>query len=363
MNGAIGQWNPIPQAQPSGPRSSQDNGPGMRSGQNEANGPGQGFGLNEALGQNRGADRLEKSDQTAGKNFDVDGLVSNLWSFMQGRLEQAQVSGASDAEMDKLWQAAEKGLKQGFGQAREALQAMNRMNPGLNEKIDTAYEGLTAILDARDLTASAPVTEQADEAPATADNRRISLYQYQEQSFALNLKTTEGDRITIQVRNSQESGADYQRNQNSEALYWGRADNNAFQLEIQGDLNETERADLNALLKEVNELADEFYDGNMDLAWGKAQALNINGSSLASMDLRMRDVETKGVAAYQAAGGEQQLPRGLESLRQYARDMVSAQQKWMDSFNSRDALPQSIKNHPLNDGRLEAFTRSLLGGN
>jgi hypothetical protein len=120
---------------------------------------------------------------------------------------------------------------------------------------------------------------------------------------------------------------------------------------------------LNALLKEVNELADEFYDGNMDLAWGKAQALNINGSSLASMDLRMRDVETKGVAAYQAAGGEQQLPRGLESLRQYARDMVSAQQKWMDSFNSRDALPQSIKNHPLNDGRLEAFTRSLLGGN
>ena len=172
-----------------------------------------------------------------------------------------------------MWQAAEKGLKQGFGEARDVLQAMNKMNDGLEAKIDSAYQGLADILESRDLSAKAPVAETPDNESVATENRRISVYQYQEQSFSLNLKTLEGDSIRIQVRNTEEA-----------------------------------------------------------------------------------------VAAYQSASSEAQLPRGLESLRDYARDMLAAQQEWLDRFNSRDALPDTMKNHPLNDGRLEAFTRSLLGG-
>ncbi len=281
---------------------------------------------------------------------------------MQGRLAQAEASGASDAEMEKMWQAAEKGLKQGFGEAREVLQAMNKMDENLDAKIDSAFQGLTDILEARDVSAQAPVTESPEREATSSENRRISLYQYQEQSFSLNLKTVEGDSIRIQVRNTQEAGADFQRNGGGESLSWGRSSSNDFQLSIEGDLNDTERADLNALLADVNDLANEFYDGDMALAWEQAQALSIDGTSLASMDLRMREVEAKGVAAYQSANTDTQLPRGLESLRDYARDMMAAQQQWIDSFNRRGALPEVMKNHPLNDGRLEAFTRSLLGG-
>ncbi len=361
MNSAIGQWSPLPQSLPTQNRPSPEQGPSGRAG---FDGPGRGVGqgLATAPGQNRGVDRADQAAPAPGKAFDVDGLVKNLWSFMQGRLAQAEASGASEAEMEKMWRAAEKGLKQGFGEAREALQAMNKMNDDLDAKIDSAYQGLTDILESRDLSAKAPVTEAPEQEAVATENRRISLYQYQEQSFALNLKTVEGDSIRIQVRNTEEAGADFQRNQSGESLSWGRTNSNDFQLTIEGDLNETERADLNALLADVNELANEFYDGDMELAWEQAQALSIDGTSLASMDLRMREVEAKGVAAYQSANAESQLPRGLESLRDYARDMMAAQQQWIDSFNSRDALPEAMKNHPLNDGQLEAFTRSLLGG-
>lgn len=361
MNSAIGQWSPLPQSLPTQNRPSQEGNPSARAG---IDGPGRGVGqgLATAPGQSRGLERADQAAPAPGKAFDVDGLVKNLWSFMQGRLAQAEASGASEAEMEKMWQAAEKGLKQGFGEARDALQAMNKMNDGLDAKIDSAYQGLTDILESRDLSAKAPVTETPDEDTVATENRRISVYQYQEQSFSLNLKTLEGDSIRIQVRNTEEAGADFRRNQSGESLSWGRTNSNDFQLMIEGDLNETERADLNALLVDVNELANEFYDGDMALAWEQAQALSIDGTSLASMDLRMREVEAKGVAAYQSASSETQLPRGLESLRDYARDMLAAQQEWLDRFNSRDALPETMKNHPLNDGRLEAFTRSLLGG-
>jgi hypothetical protein len=364
MNNAIGSWNSLPQSLPSQSRQTLDSDPSARSGNTTLEGRGRGIGqgLATAPGQNRVVGGAEPADRAAGKNFDVDGLVANLWGFMQGRLAEAQASGASESEMDKMWQAAEKGLRQGFGQAREALEAMNKMNDGLESKIDAAYQGLTDILEARDLTAKAPVTEAPSGDNLATDNRRISLYQYREQTFELNLKTSEGDRIRIQVRNTDEAGADFQRNQSGESLSWGRTGSSDFKLQIQGDLNDTERADLNALLGQVNDLANEFYDGDMALAWEKAQALSIDGTSLASMDLRMRDVEAKGVAAYQSAGGEQQLPRGLEALRDYARDMVAAQQQWIDRFDSRDAFPEALKNNPMNDGRLEAFTRSLLGG-
>lgn len=361
MNSTIGQWSPLPPSMPPQNRPVQEGNPTERS---AVDGPGRGVGqgLDTAPGQNRGVEGADPGASASGSQFDVDGLVNNLWSFMQGRLARAEASGASEAEMEKMWQAAEKGLKQGFGEAREALEAMNKMNEGLGDRIDSAYQGLTDILASRDLSAKAPVTETPEQDAAVTDNRRISLYQYQEQSFALNLKTVEGDAIRVQVQNTGEAGADFQRDQNGESLSWGRAGSNDFQLSIEGDLNETERADLNALLADVNDLANEFYEGDMELAWEQAQALSIDGTSLASMDLRMREVEARGVAAYQSANAESQLPRGLESLRDYARDMMSAQQQWVDGFNSRDALPEAMKNHPLNDGQLEAFTRSLLGG-
>lgn len=318
------------------------------------------FALNNA---NRGAEKasVSESSETAkapgsAANFDVDALVNNLWGFMKGRISEAQANGASEKELDKLWQAAEKGLKQGFGEAKDVLKSMGKLSEPLGDKIDQAYGRLTDALEARDLSAMVGSREQDD----SSVGRKIDIYQYQERSFSLDLKTREGDSITIKVMNSQEASASQRSGEGWSSLQWGRTDMAGFDLMIEGDLNEQERADIEALLGQVNELANDFYSGNFDLAWEKAQALNIEGGSLLSMDLNLRSVEAKGVGVYEQMSGDKALPKGLSPLAQYAKDLVNAQNDWQERFDSSTGLLKALENHPMNNGQLGNMARALL---
>ncbi len=303
-----------------------------------------------------------KAGANAAKSFDVDALVENLWGFMKGRLAEAQAAGASENEMNKMWRAAEKGLEKGFNDAKDVLRSMGKMTEPLNERIDEAYNRLTETLENRDLSAPAPTTGTASEQAApTPASRSISLYQYQEQTFELDVTTLEGDKIRIRVQNQQESGAQSLKGEGWSSFQWGRQDSNAFSLQIEGHLSDAERADLDRLLGDVNTLANEFYDGDLNVAWQQAQALDIDGTSLASMDLSMREVEAKGAAVYQQAQpGHRTLPQGLNPLREYAQQLLAAQKDWQDSLGSRDGLPISLINHPRNEGVLGQFAQKLF---
>ncbi|MCH8532686.1 MAG: DUF5610 domain-containing protein [Saccharospirillum sp.] len=302
-----------------------------------------------------GTTETTKAPDSASK-FDVDALVNNLWGFMKGRIAEAQANGASEKELDKLWQAAEKGLKQGFGEAKDILKSMGKLSEPLGNKIDQAYGRLTDALEARDLNAMA----ESRDAKETVAGRKIDLYQYQERTFSLDLKTREGDTVTIKVMNSQEASASQRSGEGWSSLQWGRTDMAGFNVLIEGDLNEQERADIEALLGQVNELANDFYSGNYDVAWEKAQALNIEGTSLLSMDLNLRSVEAKGVGVYEQVSGDKALPKGLSPLAQYAKDLVEAQKDWQQRFDSSTGLLKALENHPLNKGQLGNMARALL---
>ncbi|PTY36506.1 hypothetical protein BGP77_04200 [Saccharospirillum sp. MSK14-1] len=299
------------------------------------------------------------STQSAASQFNVDELVDNLWSFMRGRLSQAKASGASEADMDKLWAAAEKGIKQGFGEARDVLESMGKLDNALEGKIDQAYGRLEEALANRDLNAE--VTHGNSTQISQSGSRSIGIYQYEQRTFSLDVTTAEGDKVTIHVDRRTEAAAEKTSGDGWSSLSWGKVESGQFDLSIEGDLNDQEKADLKALLQEVGDLADEFYDGDLGVAFEQAQALSISGTSLASLDLSMRSVQAKGVSAYQQAGGEgQSLPRGLEPLREYARELVDAQQRWMDSLNSERGLVEALSNHPRNDGQLSSFLDSLF---
>jgi len=302
------------------------------------------------------------SSQSAASKFNVDELVDNLWSFMRGRLSQAKASGASEAEMDKLWAAAEKGIKQGFGEARDVLESMGKLDGALKGKIDEAYGRLEDVLANRDVNAS--VSGEESTQVSRQANRNIGIYQYEQRTFSLDVTTAEGDKVTIHVDRRSEASAEKSSGDGWSSVSWGKVESGQFDLSIEGDLNDKEKADLTALLKEVGELADEFYDGDLGVAFEQAQALSIDGTSLASLDLSMRSVQAKGVSAYQQEGGEgQSLPRGLDPLREYARELVDAQQRWVDKLNSERGLVDALTNHPRNDGQLSTFLDSLFANN
>ena len=298
------------------------------------------------------------------ENFNVEALVEQIWGFASARIATAQANGATDAELDSLWQSAEKGVKQGFGEAKDYLDGMDALDDPLTLKINSAFGPIIDKLNARDLSTVAASAETPIAAPIRAEpaqQRGASRYQYQRQTFALNLTTEQGDQILIRSVAEQEARLEDQQFGRNSSTNWGSRQSNEFSLVIKGDLNEQEAADLDLLLAQVNELAAEFYDGDYDSAFKMAADLNIDGSSIKSLDLSMREVEQKAVSVYsQTADLPGRLPKGLEPLQQYAEKLMAAQLHWAEKFNAPEAFLQTLQNHPTNHGRLGQIAQLLL---
>lgn len=296
-------------------------------------------------------------------SFDVDALVKQIWSFTSGRLAQAEASGASDKQMNSMWQAAEKGVKTGFSEAKEALEDLGQLDDALKMKIDTAFGQIMDKLSERDLSNVSNVDSQpkSETLPAAMD-RRIGVAQYERQTFSLDLKTNQGDTILIRSVAENKSTLDDQRFGSTSSTRWTTASSNGFELIIKGDLNDQERADLDALLAQVNEVANEFYTGNYDTAFSMASDLSIDGSSLKTMDLNLTEVKSQAVGVYAAMADDRPtLPKGLNALKEYADKLVDAQTNWQKRFDSSDSFIEAMKNHPVNDGSLTQRMMSLLG--
>ena len=298
-------------------------------------------------------------------NFDVDALVSTIWDFARGRIAQAAADGADEDKLDSLWNAAEKGVRQGFGEAKEVLESLGELGDALEMKIDSAFGKILDRIEDQDLNppSASTVKESAPvEAPQKrAIDRAIKIDQYERQTFALNLTTQEGDKVLIRAINEEASSLDDQRFGQRSSTLWTTQQTSGYELIIQGDLNEKERSDLDALLADVNELAEEFYEGDYETAFEMATELSIDGTSLQTLDLSMKEVEQKSAAVYsEMAGQPAVLPKGLQPLRAYAEKLIAAQDNWQKAFEAPKAFIDALSNHPSNRGGLESVARNLL---
>lgn len=308
--------------------------------------------------------QCEKGSSRA-DNFDVEALVKQIWGFASSRIAQAQADGASEEDLESLWSAAERGVQQGFGEARDVLESLGELDEALEMKIDSAYGQIMDRLSERSLEPAQPA-QPVEESPVSSKseqplNRFIKLEQYERQTFALNLTTAEGDEILIRAVSSQSSSAEDLRFGTLSSTRWSNAQSDEYQLIIKGDLNEQETADLDALLGEVNELAAEFYEGDFETAFQMASELSIDGTSLRSLDLSMKEVEVKGAGVYaETAGQPSSLPKGLQPLRAYTEKLIAAQERWAERFDAPREFINMLSNHPSNRGSLEATARHLM---
>jgi len=307
-----------------------------------------------------------QSTQDANKqaeNFDVDALVKQIWNFASSRIAKAEADGASPDELDNMRNAAKKGVVSGFGDAKDILEGLGQLSEPLEMKIDSAFGQIMDKLDDKSLSLS-----NDDAAPAltvpnntAAINRTINLYQYERETFALNLTTAQGDKIQIRALNENSSQAQDSGFGRLSATNWGSSSSQGYSLLIKGDLNEQETADLDALLAEVNDLANEFYDGDYETAFAMAKDLNIDGTTLKTMDLSMQEVQQKGASVYsEMAGKPASLPRGLEPLKAYADKLMAAQEKWASKLNSAEDFLKTMSHHPLNHGAMADAAKLMM---
>lgn len=371
----------------------------------------------QQLSQKQNVTEAKEVEQTEAassraENFNVTELVDTLYSFTSSRVAEAKANGASDEQIASMWDDALGGIEKGFGEAKEILDGMDLLDEELEMKINSAYGQVVdkieqqkagedeladivsgAVVDEAVAAVDDSVEEVAVQAAAADDdgntptlnvNERLverlpelqmageqragrggrselSAGYYQSQTFSLDIKTLDGD--TIQIRSATEESRYFESSLRGRSLSsaWTTDSSSGYSLSIEGNLNEQELADLDALLASVNSLANEFYDGNLDTAFEMAASIGIDGSSLSSMNLSMREVEAYGTSMYESNSPRAStVPQGLEPLKDYAEKLIEQQQKWQERLDSREGLLNALMNHPRAKNDLADFAQQVL---
>jgi len=149
--------------------------------------------------------------------------------------------------------------------------------------------------------------------------------------FLLELTTKEGDKVTINFSHASATessiGATRDANGNAAMSYSvSRAESNNFQFSVEGDLNEEELQSIQKMIEEVGQIANDFFDGDVQEAFEKASEFELDRSQLSSMSLHMsRTEQYSAAAAYQQVQDSSQ-PPGLGRIGQMA-GLLNDQQK------------------------------------
>ena len=137
-------------------------------------------------------------------------------------------------------------------------------------------------------------------------------YSYSE-TMSLTLKTQEGDTVKVDFR---QLYAEYQAHKTE--MYAENSPNGVryfesteqmenthfeeqFGFSVEGDINDDELKAIFSVFEQVDELANNFFDGNIEKALQQAVEMEIDFSQLQSVDLNLQQTETYSETYQQAA--------------------------------------------------------------
>jgi hypothetical protein len=306
--------------------------------------------LGQALKDNLGVDLPpEKSVNETKSLFDVDAVINTVMEHIGKRIDQARANGASDDDLQSMFNAARSGVETGFTQAREQIDALNKLNEPLAERINSAEQGINDGIDKLEESAFNP---QAEIIKANTVEY-AKTYERTSNSFEFELTTQEGDVVKIQAMSNYESYQEALKAKgNGSELYASYSEQNnssGFNLLVEGDLNDEEMAAIESLMSQVNDLANEFYTGDLGTAFDMAMNLTSDADQIAefSLDLKQTQLNSyeygamKGDALGNAGKGYEtaKLPSGLaDPLANFAQGVKEAYEEANQFANSRSLL-------------------------
>lgn len=241
-----------------------------------------------------------KADQ-----FTPEKVSSRIADYVAMGMEIAKREGKSDAEIQSIYEASISGIEKGFREATEILENMNLLTDDLAATIDETLE--QTLNKVSDLLPAASTTPTAPSTSISAAARYESA-----ESFSLNVRTQDGDNVTIRFSNneSSESSLGYYNDgdgTSASSFSIDRSQSSNFQFSVSGDLDEGEIDALQELIQDINLIADDFFDGDVQSAFEQASEFQMDKSELSSMQLTLkRTEEYTAVSAYQQVQGYEQ---------------------------------------------------------
>lgn len=267
------------------------------------------------------------AEYSAFQPLTAEKVANNILGFIERRLQMDVADGASQEELQARLEAGLSGFKKGFAEASEKLEALSLLSPEIKTDIGQTYDLVIQGIDdlrAKFITAiEAPVTTSA--APESAAKKISTLpktpvaldvpdflpaakpasmvygnYEYASaREFSFSLTTKEGDKLTIKATASEglamEAGRTSQGSRTSGFYNASYSASQSMAWQVEGDLNEEELQAINDLLGRVNDLAGQFFSGNLDAAFEQAVSLGYDESQIGKFALNLTQVEIQQV--------------------------------------------------------------------
>lgn len=293
--------------------------------------------------------------------FSPEKVASVVLGFIEQRLHREAAAGADPARLQALMTQARDGVEKGFAEARKILDGMGVLQGKVAADIDDTYQRIQDGLG--DLGKRfAPAALEAANTRVAASSERFAAVA---QTFEMAVTTRDGDRLRISVAQASANWSQTRvaATSNSSAVALvassqsGSVQIGAWQVSVEGELDEQERAALDKLFAQVQDLADKFYAGDLTGAFDRAMALEMDGEQLASMSLRLTQSSVRQATdAYSAVAeqGGQAASAVNPSLIDYAKGLFAALRNVNDLLESgRNGLQELLKGGFALDPRLD----------
>lgn len=278
------------------------------------------------------------------EDFTPDKVAERILGFIEQRLQSESAAGADPAKLESLLSQARQGVEEGFAEARKILDGMGVLKGKVAEDIDATYEKLQKGFQGLEQSYGKQPQPTESGLAAAAYSERVAA---RAETFDLQVTTRDGDRLRISVaaasaswsQSSSVLAGDGRTTRAASYSQSGSLQIAGYQVQVEGELDAEERAALEDLFGQVRDLSDQFYAGDLAGAFDRAMQLDMDGTQLASMSLRLTQTTVRQATdAYSAVAqqGGQAASAINDSLVDYARGLL-------DALRSADAVTEDGK--------------------
>ncbi|MEX6502503.1 DUF5610 domain-containing protein [Pseudomonas zhanjiangensis] len=285
--------------------------------------------------------------------FTPEKVASRVLGFIEQRLHSEAAAGADPAKLQNLLSQAREGVEKGFAEARSILDGLGVLQGKVAADIDDTYQRIQAGWAKLDRRLAEPASSGS--AAVAVYSERFSA---QAQTFDLAVTTRDGDRLRISIGQASASwshssivaasGADGSAAVASRQA--GSVQIGAWQVSVEGELDDKERAALAKLFGQVQALSSKFYAGDLNGAFERAMALDLDGEQLASMSLRLAQTRVRQASDTYGAVAEQ----GGQPASAVNAALIDYAQGLLEALRGADALIEQSR-----DGLQYLLERSL----
>ncbi|WP_026970741.1 DUF5610 domain-containing protein [Aliagarivorans marinus] len=270
--------------------------------------------------------------------FDAEEVANNVLSFVAGALFGAKQEGADDDTLLEMMNQARKGVDMGFDSAREELSDAGLLDEELEQGISSAYDLIQKGLD--DLEAN-----DFERPQASALGGLTGIGMSQSQAGSLELETREGDKVSISFNYGRASSWEVGSNEQGNYLVGSMSQSQSISFSVEGDLNEDELAAIADLIKQVDEVGAQFFNGNLDQAFNQALEIGFDQEQLVGFAVEYtQQTSVSATAAYQpqSQGGTPAGNQLVPELSQFIDQWQQVQDRVRNLFAEPNIAQQGL---------------------